>query len=182
MPGPWSRGFGLRHCVLAFCWPPRYAAFTMQFDLPETPMLRPLAVLVLFVASVPFVRGQAPTDQDKMQGHWKLVRHEGSPPNFRSFAGKVTMEIKGDERASVVSGRVLPTEKFKLDATKMPKQIDILRPQKAGETETVLGIYELVDGRLRICTAMLPKADVRPVDFTIEPNNGRILMEYERKK
>ncbi len=65
---------------------------------------------------------------------------------------------------------------FKLNATKMPKQMDTISTEK----EVMLGIYELEGDGYRVCFALVGKP--RPSEFTSKSGSGTILQVWEREK
>src|SRR3954453_4884198 len=126
MPGPGTFG------------PFRHQEFAM------TSLLTSLTALVLLASPV------AP-DGDKalepFQGKWKItsVMANGEALPKESFQNAV-LTVKGDERVIKEGDEVKSRAKFKVDAAKSPKTIDIEILENAGDLKgkTLKGVYEIM--------------------------------------
>lgn len=119
-------------------------------------------------------------DLKKMQGEWTQVRHVWAGPPKKVFEEKASMGITGDELV-LTQGRRISTMRIVLDSKSSPKQFDMHVKRPSGDSVLFKGIYELSDNRLRILLAYNEKG-MRPTDFSLSPNSGHVLWEYERIK
>src|SRR5262245_56018434 len=84
-------------------------------------------------------KGEKKDDKDQLQGEWVVVKAEVAGKELASLKDK-KLVVKGDEWTAP-TGREL-TFKFKLDAAKNPKQID-LKLDAGGAEMTLPGIYKI---------------------------------------
>jgi RND family efflux transporter MFP subunit len=125
-----------------------------------------------------------------LQGLWKIVRTEkgeaaespwetlfgpgGSNTTTRMFFEETSVDVVCAERENTSQ---LP---YEITPTSMPKTIDF-RVSKNGNQ--ALGIYEIVNGQLRICMARARSAvnaEQRPANFQVDPKSGNVLLVLER--
>lgn len=100
-------------------------------------------------------------DKDLLQGEWK--GEKGG-----------TLVVKGDEWTQ----RGLPKGfKFKIDATKDPKQIDLTGNVVVGRESTLAGIYKIEGDTLTFCRATRAGAE-RPTEF--KDGAGVVLQVFKR--
>jgi uncharacterized protein (TIGR03067 family) len=125
-------------------------------------------------------------DLDKLRGTWltvslvndgkTLVDEKAPPKNGPStklvYHGNTWMINVGDK--TVASGS------FKIDATKMPREIDIMDESGMKNDKTKLGIYELDGGTYKYCLA--PAGKPRPTEFTSRAGSGHSLGVSKREK
>lgn len=84
--------------------------------------------------------------------------------------GTYTLDDKGKQDAGTI----------KLDATKSPKQMDIIGgPESPFKGKTFPCIYDVKDGKLTVCYGMDFKT--RPTEFTTEKDSKRMLAVYKKK-
>lgn len=88
------------------------------------------------------------------------------------YDGNMWMIMVGDK--TVASGI------FKIDATKTPKEIDIMDESGVKNDKTKLGIYELNGDTYKYCLA--PAAKPRPTEFTSKEGSGHSLGVSKRAK
>ncbi len=144
-----------------------------------------LVVVLYFCAWSP--RG----DAAKLQGSWRVVAIEDSgvtanEPYLKTrqylFDGnRMIVGARGEPvaAASLVDwiGRNIKSPSFRLDPTASPKAIDLVLP----DFSTMQGIYDLDDGRLKICfsSPWSKGAMRRPTGFSV-PGSGNRLLILER--
>jgi uncharacterized protein (TIGR03067 family) len=126
------------------------------------------------------------SDLDKLQGTWvteslvndgKTLVDEKSPPK----AGPATkLAYEGDKWLIKVGDKTVASGVFKIDATKKPKEIDILDKTGAKNDKTQLGIYELQGDTYRYCLA--PAGKPRPTEFASKAGSGHSLGVMKREK
>jgi RNA polymerase sigma factor (sigma-70 family) len=118
-------------------------------------------------------------DLQKLQGMWQAVAIERngeklSPEAVRKF--RVTIK---DNTIAFDAGGSQRQASFMLGTTHKPKVI-WLKATAAGEKSAIVpGIYDLADGRLRICVDN-DEGKATPTDFTTKAGSGLTLLVLER--
>ncbi|MCI0705712.1 MAG: sigma-70 family RNA polymerase sigma factor [Planctomycetia bacterium] len=125
-----------------------------------------------FVADDP--KEDAKTDEEKLQGKWKVVSVQDGGREVEIEDATVTF-VK--DKMILKDGNRKLEGPFKLDSTKKPKWIDATMSERK-----TLGIYELDGDNLKICINEDPNGE-RPTKFVSEggtPND--VLMILKREK
>jgi uncharacterized protein (TIGR03067 family) len=145
----------------------------------ETPMRWQLMTAVLIVAA-PAPPEKDKKDEDKIQGTWAVVSIEIGGQRQTDEEGKnLKLVIKGD--AITVNGPDKEEKaKFKLDAAKKPRTIDITPEEKKLDGKQVLGIYELNGDELKICYT--EDGATRPTEFVSKTGSGIAMIVLKREK
>jgi uncharacterized protein (TIGR03067 family) len=117
-------------------------------------------------------------DLAKLQGTWNRVSAEvnGKKVAAEELKG-VTLTVKGDGY-TLKQGDQTRTGTVKIDATKKPKQIDIISAEGPNKGKSLLGIYEVDGDTLRYCIAQPGKT--RPTEFA--GKEGQSLFVNQRAK
>lgn len=125
------------------------------------------------------------TDLDKLQGTWltvslvndgKVLVGENVPPK-----GPATkLAYAGNRWLIQVGDKTIASGIFKVDATKAPKEIDILDESGMRNDKAKLGIYELDGDTYRYCLA--PAGKPRPPAFASPEGSGYSLGVSRREK
>ena len=125
-------------------------------------------------------------DLDKLRGTWltvslandgKTVVDEKTPPK----EGPTTKLVyDGNKWIIKVGDKNVVSGVFKIDATKKPKEIDIMDETGITNDKTKLGIYELDGDTYKYCLA--PAGKPRPTDFTSKEGSGHSLGVSKREK
>jgi uncharacterized protein (TIGR03067 family) len=139
-----------------------------------------LAVVALVAAKSP--EGDAnKKDLDKMQGDWAAVSmvNDGAKASDDE-AQCLFRTVKGQQHTLYLYNKPLMKGRFKIDATKKPKTIDLVITTGFGKGQPILGIYELDGDRWKICNAGPGKE--RPKDFSAKKGSGHTLVLWEREK
>ena len=113
------------------------------------------------------------------QGRWKFVAIvvAGESIDAKHFAtGEVT--VTGDERILRDGGVIRGRAKYKVDATKTPKTIDLEVSEGPFKGRTLKGVYEFKGDELTINVAL--EGDERPTDFKCEKGSNRLLQKFQR--
>jgi uncharacterized protein (TIGR03067 family) len=128
----------------------------------------------------------AKSDLAKLRGTWvtvslvnngKTLVDAKTPPE----PGPVTkLGYDGTTWIIKVGDKTVATGKFKIDATKTPKQIDIMDETGVRNERTKLGIYELKGDIYRYCLA--PAGKPRPTAFASKDGSGDSLGVMKREK
>jgi uncharacterized protein (TIGR03067 family) len=113
-------------------------------------------------------------DQQALTGSWKVVSAEegGKPPEETIKKTKVLI-IDTDFSLHDANGR--RTMKYKIDATKSPKHIDL-----DWDNHVQPGIYELSGDDLKVCFDQAGKT--RPTAFKTEAGDKVLLLVLKREK
>src|SRR5262245_55088075 len=117
----------------------------------------------------------------QLQGSWSVtsvVRNQNELPAERL---KDVQAVFRDGRFEFKQGDKMLTEgKFRLDPAKTAPAIDLVTTDADGKKQTTLAIYELTEGRLRICGAQ--PGEARPSEFSASDGSGHTLTTFERVK
>ena len=145
-----------------------------------------IAVGAIMAADGPGSFDASQDDLAKLQGTWvtlslvndgKTLVGENTPPK----KGPITkFAYEGDKWMVRVGDRTVATGVFKIDATKTPKEIDILDETGVKNEKTKLGIYEFDGNAYKFCLA--PAGKPRPTDFTSKEGSGHSLGVSKRDK
>ena len=124
---------------------------------------------------------QGSQDAAKLNGTWSVtsaVRNRNELPADRL---KGLQLVLPDGSSRVEQGeKTLAKGTFRIDAEKMPREIDLTANEADGQGQTTLVIYELADDTLRICGARPGAA--RPGEFAATDGNGCTLTVFRRLK
>ncbi len=137
-------------------------------------------VVFLLAADAAKEDDAAKKDAEKMQGDWaalSMIQDGMKYPDDDAQA--LFRTVKGDEYTVFRFNDALAKWKFKLDASKKPKTIDIFKPDD-DKAPAVLGIYEFDGDKLKLCVAA-PGKD-RPTAFESKEGSGHTLSVWEREK
>jgi uncharacterized protein (TIGR03067 family) len=131
----------------------------------------------LLLAAAP---GDAAKEElDKFQGEWVLASGERDGKETPAEdAQKMLRVVKGDQYTLLRDGKEVAKGTLKLDPTKKPKTIDVLRAAEG--SKPMLGIYELEGDTQRVCFGA-PGKD-RPTEFSAKAGSGNLLSVWKRKK
>jgi uncharacterized protein (TIGR03067 family) len=124
---------------------------------------------------------QAKSDQDKLQGAWKVVAATVDGDNDGPEVERIKNVLDPVFRGDKLTIREDNVNDFKLDPSKTPKQIDIFPnsgPAKE-QNQFIRGIYELNGDDLKLCVGP-PGAD-RPAKFASEKGSEIRLVTLKRQ-
>jgi uncharacterized protein (TIGR03067 family) len=145
-----------------------------------------LATGALMATDGPSEDDPSKSDLDKLQGTWltvslvndgKTLVDEKTPPK-EGPATKLAYEK--DKWLIKVGDKTVATGLFKIDATKTPKEIDIMDESGMKNDKTKLGIYQLHGDTYKFCLA--PAGKPRPADFVGKEGSGHSLGVSKREK
>ena len=119
---------------------------------------------------------------DNLKGTWVLVSAvvDGNKAtemlikkeNHRRTFARNKLTIKRDDLSTPIRAT------FEVNTTKKPKTIDIVPNEGPDRGKTVLGIYEVKGGILRIC--VVDPGNERPNGFSSKAGSGQILTVFKR--
>ena len=125
-------------------------------------------------------------DLDKLRGTWltvslvndgKTLVDDKAPPKN----GPATKLIYDWETWMIqVGDKTVASGAFKVDATQIPREIDIMDESGVKNDKTKLGIYELDGDTYKYCLA--PAGKPRPTEFTSKSGSGNSLGVSKREK
>jgi uncharacterized protein (TIGR03067 family) len=137
-------------------------------------------VVVLLAADAAKDDDASKKDAEKMQGDWAAVSMIQDGTKYpEDDAQSFFRTVKGDEYTVFHFDQPLAKWKFKLDATKKPKTIDVVKPDD-DKAPAVLGIYEFDGDKFKLCVAA-PGKD-RPTSFESKEGSGHTLSVWAREK
>jgi uncharacterized protein (TIGR03067 family) len=153
--------------------------------------MRPVCAFILTAGALlgadgPSTDDPSKGDTDRLRGTWltvslvndgkTLVDEKTSPKD--GPATKLVYE--GTKWMVRVGDKTVASGVFKIDATKIPKEIDILDESGTKNDKTKLGIYELDGDPYRYCLS--PAGKPRPKEFTSKAGSGDSLGMMKREK
>ena len=149
------------------------------------------ATLLTVVAAVLLSSGgdaapPPPNDLANLQGEWvtvsivddgKAVFDEHNPPTTGPIA---KVEYEGTKWMVKVADKTVAGGTFKLDASKSPKELDVMDESGVRNDKTKLAIYELDGDTYRYCIARAGQP--RPTEFKSVGGSGHSLIVSRREK
>ncbi len=120
-------------------------------------------------------KGDKKDDKDLLQGEWQVVSTELRGKNVEKNKDRKVV-VKGDEWA-YLGGEL--KFKFRIDATKKPKQLDLTRSLQFGK-KTWAGIYKIEGDTLTFCRSAEAGGE-RPTEFKGGPAVALIVFKRARK-
>jgi uncharacterized protein (TIGR03067 family) len=137
-----------------------------------------LMAMLLAVAGAAGVTAEEPKgDAKSLQGSWTMLSYidEGAAdPQF----DQATQVFEGASYRVEKGGKSIRKGDFKLDATKSPKQIDLMPSIGPYKGKTLPGIYQRDGDSLHTC---FPEpGQPRPTKFTSEKGSGCSEVKYKR--
>ncbi len=137
-------------------------------------------LIVLAMASTGFCADPKAPKANTMNGRWTpesaVMAGEAFPDEMRK---SIHMTL-ADGKYTVNIGDQVDEGTYKVDETKTPKTITIVGKKGPNEGKTILGIYELDKGTLKVCYDMSGKAF--PTKFESKPDSQLFLASYSRQK
>ena len=119
-------------------------------------------------------------DLDRFQGAWQVVsiNQEGEDKPLTGHFANLQAVMKGENRIVQSGDMIHAQSRYRIDPSTQPRAIDIVLTDSAMRGQTMLGIYEIKDDRLRLCLA--PPGSERPCEFTAKAGSGHVLQELKR--
>jgi uncharacterized protein (TIGR03067 family) len=114
------------------------------------------------------------TDQEQMQGTWRLVSGRRNGKSFPEETVKtIRLVFAGDQLTTKVGDRGTKFA-FMLDPEQEPKAIDLDMDGSVGK-----GIYQLDEDKLRIVHGEV--GTPRPKDFSAQEGSGLVMLTLQRE-
>lgn len=142
-----------------------------------------LFLLLLFVGAID--DDPSKVDAAKLRGTWltvslvtdgKTIVDEKNP----ATGPATTLLYEDDKWLIKVGDKTVASGIFKVDASKKPKEIDILDASGMKNDKTQLGIYELDGDTYKYCLA--PAGKPRPTELSSKAGSGHSLGVSKREK
>jgi uncharacterized protein (TIGR03067 family) len=127
----------------------------------------------------------AKKEAEKFQGAWKAVKFERGGENKDDAEGHQLI-FSGDEFTIKRGDKVMIKGKYKIDAAKTPKEIDMEitedeSPDGKNKGKTAKAIYLIEGDGLKWCVAE-PGTDDRPKEFATQAGTKHIMVTFKREK
>ncbi len=134
---------------------------------------------MVFVAA----RAAMADDAKDLQGTWRIVSLEANgeskaPGEFEGWK----FVFEGDQAWHIKPEETGPKLRFKLDAARKPKTIDLIVQEGDDKGKVAPGIYELDRDRLRLCINIFGDPSYRPAEFKTQDRDGAGFAVLERVK
>lgn len=142
----------------------------------------------LFVGSlftVVFAAAQIALADDAMdlQGTWQVMSLEANGENKPADEFKGWKFVFDGDQAWIVKPEQTTDKcKFKLDAAKAPKTIDLIVQEGDDKGKVAPGIYGFEKGQLRLCINIFGDPSYRPMEFKTQEKDGAGFAILERVK
>jgi uncharacterized protein (TIGR03067 family) len=127
--------------------------------------------------------GEKAADRDGklLEGEWVVVAAEDEGVTVPDDDVKGNRWVfKGTEITAVCPDGATGRMSFRLDPGKKPKEIDVTSLDDPSKGKTEAGIYEVAEGRLRVCLRAKEKG--RPTGFATTTGSGMTMMTFEKRK
>ena len=120
-------------------------------------------------------------DMDEMQGAWKLVsvNRDGIDEPLAGAMANLQLNVKDDTRSVETDEMVVAKSYYRIDPSAQPATIDVMLTVGGSAGQTMLGIYEIKDGKFRVCLA--GPGSERPKAFAPPIGSGWVSQEFHRE-
>ncbi len=125
------------------------------------------------VPTKPAAGTRAPSDQERLQGVWRIVSVTADGQKVEQAEIKDCRLRVEDDTVTLTVGREADVGTLSIDPTRKPKWIDV----KVGDGRRGTGIYQLDGDTLKVC-AVDGRSDPRPTSF--EPGPKRAVIVFQR--
>ncbi len=122
-------------------------------------------------------------DMKFMEGTWLPVSGElgGEKEAIEKTLKDSRLVIKDGKYTYTVGDRT-DGGTITLDASKKPKQMDIVGTEGPNKDKKILAIYEVGENSLKICYALEKESPERPKEFKSETGTKNLLITWKRQK
>jgi uncharacterized protein (TIGR03067 family) len=139
-----------------------------------------MSVVGLLTAAEPKDEKKVDPEAKSMDGTWELVSAELGGQKLPDEIVKTFSLMMKDGKYTVKSGGPDDKGTVKYDATKKPKELDVIGEEGPNKGKTFLAIYEHDGDALKVCYDLEGKK--RPTEFKTETSTKQFLAVYKRKK
>lgn len=137
---------------------------------------------LLFLAlAQPSNEEKAKKDLERMQGTWTLHALEvnGKDVPAPKLEGTILI-IKKDDYRTKVKDKEQPGFRLKLDPSKKPKAVDMIKTMPGSPDEVIKGIYTFEGDTLKFCRG-LTKEQERPNQFATWPDTNYFVVTWKKQ-
>ena len=137
--------------------------------------------LLVLVFAQPAAEEQAKKDLERIQGTWIMQALEinGKDVPVDRLDGAVLI-VKGDEYRTKIKDKELPGFRLKLDPSKDPKAVDMIKSMPGGGEEVIKGIYTFENDTLKICRGLTADQE-RPKQFATWPDTSYFVVTWKKQ-
>ena len=114
-------------------------------------------------------------------GKWEVAKAELGGMDITDHIKTIKFEIQAGGKYSVVFGEEKDEGTFTVDASKMPKEMDIKSTAGPNKGKLIKAIYKIDGDAMTICYE-LGGGDKRPTKFESKADTKLFLVDYKRKK
>lgn len=144
----------------------------------------PAALVACLLVGAAYGDDDAKKEFKKFEGTWVLDSGERDGKKTADEDVKKSKIIMKDEETTLVtphqSAEAIKSTR-KVDPSKKPAEVDMVRKVGPGAGQTIKGIYEFTDAdHYRVCFA--PPGKDRPTEFKTSPGSGHTLHVWKRSK
>jgi len=139
-----------------------------------------LAAAAMILCLAPAVHGDAKEETKKLLGDWVPTEMEIGGKKLPAEVLKNMVLTLGDGTYTVKAGKEDDKGTWKLDADAKPRRLKIEGTDGPNKGKTLLAIFEIADGKLRVCYDHEGKE--YPKEFKTKEDSKLILATYEKKK
>lgn len=125
--------------------------------------------------------GNKTRETNPLEGEWKLLSAErnGQHQKLDDAEKEMRLIFKGED-LTFTFGTGVRKLKFKLNAAKSPKEIDLTSLDGQEKGQTMACIYSLEMGKLHLCMPYFKDSTIRPDEFKTQADDGRMIFIMER--
>ena len=140
-----------------------------------------LGPLLCLALAQPTNEEKAKKDLEKMQGTWTMQALEinGKDVPLQQLQDTVLI-VKADEYRTKIKDKELFGFRIKLDPSKDPKEIDMIKKEPDGSEKTYKGIYVFENDVFKMCRAATSEQN-RPNQFATWPDTGFFVVTWKKK-
>jgi uncharacterized protein (TIGR03067 family) len=143
-------------------------------------MLRVLCASFAVFGISAAIAADSKDDLKAMQGTWRPTSGESAGKAMASDVLKKTKLVIKDNKYTVTVGEDPDHGTLKIDASRMPKTMDIVSTGGANKGRRILAIYEIDGDTMKICYDLSGK--VRPKEFKTAPGSQLFFATYRLEK
>jgi len=151
----------------------------MRLHITVTTLLC-LSLCVLACGEDSHPGGNARSDQQLLQGTWKMVRLMKNGVDEDVVKHPATLTITAKDITETRSGNSIQTGTYALDPSANPKRITMVATTGDNAGKTFEGIYEVDGTTLKLAYSFGDHAATPPKDFSGGEGTGLLVLERER--
>jgi uncharacterized protein (TIGR03067 family) len=124
---------------------------------------------------------KAKKDLERMQGAWVLHALEVNGKDVpQPKLENTILVIKGDDYRTKVKDKEPPGFRLRLDPSKNPKAVDMIKSTPGSPDEVIKGIYTFENDTLKICRGLAASQE-RPNQFATWPDTNYFVVTWKKQ-